>query len=397
MAVELGYRMFDADNHLYEGTDAFTRHLDTRHRHEFQWVSDDRGRRYIILHGKFWPYIGIPTFDPVSIPGTMELMYRGKLSKKDLGEKVPQLLEPLSNRPEYMNRDARVARLDEQGIEACWLFPTMVSGVEQQTEDDLDVTYALIDALNQWLLEEWSFHYHDRMFVTPAISLADPVRAQKQLEFAIEHGARGVMMRPAPVHTESGPRSPGRQMFDGFWGLAAEAGIAIMCHAGDTGYQKYAGDWTGHYEMQPYKTSIPQTDWIYIEGRAPSDFILSLIAHGVFDRFPRLQVASIESGGHWVPGLINSMKKYFTHYPESFFGDPIAQFNENVWISPFWEDDIDELARVMPVEHIIAGSDWPHPEGLADPTDFVKGLSNFSELNQRKIMRENGLKMVGKS
>ena len=52
-----------------------------------------------------------------------------------------------------------------------------------------------------------------------------------------------------------------------------------------------------------------------------------------------------------------------------------AQFNENVWISPFWEDDIDELARVMPVDHIIAGSDWPHPEGLADPTDFVKGLT----------------------
>jgi hypothetical protein len=83
MAVELGYRMFDADNHLYEGTDAFTRHLDTRHRNEFLWVSDDRGRRYIILHGKFWPYIGIPTFDPVSIPGTMELMYRGKLSNKE--------------------------------------------------------------------------------------------------------------------------------------------------------------------------------------------------------------------------------------------------------------------------------------------------------------------------
>ena len=77
MAVELGDRMFDADNHLYEGTDAFTRHLDPRHRDEFLWVSDDRGRRYIILHGKFWPYIGIPTFDPVSIPGTMELMYRG--------------------------------------------------------------------------------------------------------------------------------------------------------------------------------------------------------------------------------------------------------------------------------------------------------------------------------
>jgi predicted TIM-barrel fold metal-dependent hydrolase len=52
------------------------------------------------------------------------------------------------------------------------------------------------------------------------------------------------------------------------------------------------------------------------------------------------------------------------------------------------------LAKVMPVDHIIAGSDWPHPEGLADPTDFVKGLSSFSDVDQRKIMRENGLNLV---
>jgi len=394
MAVDLGYKMFDSDNHLYEGTDAFTRYLDPRYRDEFKWVSDDRGRRYIILHGKFWPYIGIPTFDPVSIPGSMELMYKGKLTKRELGEAAPVLMEPLHNRPEYQNRDARVARLDEQGIEACWMFPTMVSGIEVQTSDDLGLTYALTNALNQWLLEEWGFHHQERMFVTPAVSLADPEQAERQLEFAIEHGAKGVMMRPAPVPTEMGPRSPGRPMFDRFWARAAEAGVAIMCHAGDTGYQRYSGDWTGNYEMQPYKTSVPQTDWIYVEGRAPSDFILSLIAHGAIDRHPNLQVVSVESGGHWVPGLIKAMKKYYTHYPESFFGDPIEQFGNNVWISPFWEDDIEELAAVMPVEHILAGSDWPHPEGLADPTDFVKGLDAFNEADQRKIMRENGLSLV---
>ena len=64
-------------------------------------------------------------------------------------------------------------------------------------------------------------------------------------------------------------------------------------------------------------------------------------------------------------------------------------FERCVWVSPFWEDDIAEIARYMPVERILAGSDYPHAEGLANPTDFVKGLSAFDEADTKKIMRDN--------
>ena len=43
----------------------------------------------------------------------------------------------------------------------------------------------------------------------------------------------------------------------------------------------------------------------------------------------------------------------------------------------------------------MAGSDWPHPEGLASPTDFVHGLSEFSASDQRRIMRDNGYALTG--
>ena len=386
--------MFDADNHLYEPRDAFTRHLDPRFAEEFKWVTDDRGRYHIVLHGKWWPYIGIPTFDPIATPGSMELMYSGKVTKQELAERGIVLMEPLANRPEYQDRSARVQRMREQGIEACWMFPTMVSGVEQQTADDLDLTYGLLDALNRYLLDDWGFDGADGIYCTPVVSLADVDRAVQQLEFAIEHGARGVMMRPAPVPMATGPTSPGREMFDPFWARAADAGVVVLCHAADTGYHKYAGDWTGNYEMQPYRKHVSMTDWIFIEGRAPSDFILALIAHGALYRNPDLRVVSIESGGFWVPPLLHSLKKYYGHYPDSFYGDPIEQFERSVWIAPFWEDDVTELTKHMPVERILAGSDWPHPEGLAEPRRFVESLTGFAEPDRRKIMRDNGLALV---
>jgi predicted TIM-barrel fold metal-dependent hydrolase len=393
MGTDLGYDMFDADNHFYEGRDAFTRYLDPRYAGEFLWMTDERGRTHVILHGKFWPYIPNPTFDPIAVPGSMELMFRGKKSRQQLAAEGIHILEPLASRPEYMDRSARLKRMDEQGIEACWMFPTMVSGVEHQTSDDVDLTYALLNALNRWILDEWGFGAEGRIYSMPVVSLADPDRAVAQLELGLEHGARAVMMRPSPVPTALGYRSPGDPMFDPFWARAAEANVAVTCHAGETGYHEYAGDWTGRRQLEPFKNVNP-TDMMFVEGRAVADFITALTVHGTFDRHPALRVVTVENGCGWVPDLMRRFRKYYSHYREAFPGDPFEQFSRNIWISPFWEDDIAELAQYLPVEHILAGSDWPHAEGLSEPTDFAKSLHDFDAATQRLIMRENGLALV---
>lgn len=391
----LDYAMFDADNHLYEADDAFTRHLDPKFSGEFVWMTDDSGRRHIILHGRHWPYIPNPTFDPIAMPGCYELMFDRQKSLAQLRAEGVQFLEPLEGRPEYRDRDARLRRMDEQGVEACWMFPTMVSGIEHQTRDDVDLTYGLLNALNEWIHDEWGFGYKGRIYAMPVVCLADPERAVEQLQLGIDRGARSVMLRPAPAATRLGPVSPGHPMFDPFWALAAEAEIAVTCHTGETGYHEYAGDWTGRRELRPFG-SAPPYNKMFVEGRAVTDFITALTVHGAFERHPRLRIVTIENGCFWVPDLVDKFKKYYAHYRESFPGDPVASFERNVWVSPFWEDDITRLRDFLPVEHILAGSDWPHPEGLANPLDFVKSLQDFNTDDQRKIMRDNGFALLGR-
>jgi predicted TIM-barrel fold metal-dependent hydrolase len=58
-------------------------------------------------------------------------------------------------------------------------------------------------------------------------------------------------------------------------------------------------------------------------------------------------------------------------------------------VAPFVEDDVAELARFLPVERILFGSDWPHAEGLSQPRDFFANVASFSLDDQRKIMVEN--------
>ena len=45
--MDLPYQMWDADNHLYETTDAFTRHLPEPPRRDLFWVTDERGHQHI--------------------------------------------------------------------------------------------------------------------------------------------------------------------------------------------------------------------------------------------------------------------------------------------------------------------------------------------------------------
>jgi predicted TIM-barrel fold metal-dependent hydrolase len=115
----------------------------------------------------------------------------------------------------------------------------------------------------------------------------------------------------------------------------------------------------------------------------------------VFTRHPTLRVASIENGSDWVALLAKRLKKQCNQTPWVFGEDPIEQLRRNVWVTPYYEEDLHKLADTIGVERILFGSDWPHGEGLAEPTHFVKELSGFDAADVRKIMRDNALDLLG--
>jgi predicted TIM-barrel fold metal-dependent hydrolase len=76
----------------------------------------------------------------------------------------------------------------------------------------------------------------------------------------------------------------------------------------------------------------------------------------------------------------------------------VEQLKNNVWIAPYYEDDVKLLAETIGVEKILFGSDWPHGEGLADPMAFTADIPQFPEFSAedtRKVMRDNALDLLG--
>jgi len=75
--------------------------------------------------------------------------------------------------------------------------------------------------------------------------------------------------------------------------------------------------------------------------------------------------------------------------------DPVETFQRCIWISPHWEDDLEQLVEEATAERVVAGSDWPHYDSLADPVSFAKYLDGMSEGTVRQIMRDNLHALVG--
>jgi hypothetical protein len=77
MSRRLNFPVFDADNHMYETTDAFTKYLPESHANLVKYVQVN-GRTKIALKNKISDYIPNPTFNVVASPGAQEVEFRLK-------------------------------------------------------------------------------------------------------------------------------------------------------------------------------------------------------------------------------------------------------------------------------------------------------------------------------
>ena len=129
--------------------------------------------------------------------------------------------------------------MDELGVDRALMFPTLASLLEERMRDEPELTHAAIHSLNEWMDEEWSFNYENRIFATPVITLPIVEKAIEELEWVVERGAKTVLIRPAPVPGFRGSRSFGYPEFDPFWQAVVDADILVSMHSSDSGYSRY--------------------------------------------------------------------------------------------------------------------------------------------------------------
>ena len=190
------FRAFDADNHYYEAEDAFTRHIHpSMAKRCMQWAEVD-GKKRLLVGGRINRFIPNPSFDPIARPGSLEDYFRGRNTEGlDLATMFGDL-DPISEHPEFRDPTARLAVMDDQGLESAFLFPTLGVGMQEALKHDTPALQAAFVAFNSWLDEDWGFDRNGRLFAAPMITLADPDSAVTEIDRVLSMGARIVTMVP---------------------------------------------------------------------------------------------------------------------------------------------------------------------------------------------------------
>ncbi len=385
--VDIDFPIYDADNHMYETPDAFTKHLPAEYSGLIKYV-EVKGRTKIAIKNVISEYIPNPTFEIVARPGAQQDYFRhgnpeGKSRRELLGE-------PMRAIDAFFAPGPRVELMDELGIDRALMWPTLASLLEERLTDDPRGTHAVIHALNEWMYEQWTYNYEDRIYATPVITLPIVDEAIAELERVVERGARVILVRPAPVPGFEGPRSFALPEFDPFWARVVEADVAVGMHGSDDGQTKYLNVWEGtRGEYLPFKTQNAFEEVFRHYHRGIMDAMQSAVCHGLFTRFPTLRVMPIENGSKWVAPLLDALAHTYEMQPRIFDEDPVEVFKRNVWVHPFHEDDPMDIVRLIGAERVLFGSDYPHPEGLEQPRSYVDRLAELPHDDIARIMGGN--------
>ena len=387
MAQRLDYPVFDADNHMYEQADAFTRHLPAAYRHVIKLVQVN-GRDKLAIKNTISEYIPNPTFSVVARPGAQEEFFKngnpeGKSRREILGE-------PMRSPDAFFKPEPRLQLMDEQGVDRAVMWPTLASVLEERLSDDPEATHAVVHAFNEWMFEEWTFNYRDRIFPAPVVTLPIVDEALRELDWIAERGAKIILIRPAPVPSLRGFRSFALPEFDPFWAKVQEYDLTVGMHSSDDGLTRYFNQWNGHYdEHLPFSDVNAFNDVQHLMSRGIFDAMASAITHGMLSRFPELRILPVENGSSWVLPLLEALGHSYAKQPKLYTEDPVAVLRRNIWIHPFFEEDPVRLINAIGPERVVFGSDYPHPEGMSDPVSYADQLEGLPDEDIRRIMGAN--------
>jgi predicted TIM-barrel fold metal-dependent hydrolase len=410
----LTYLVNDADEHSTPKPTAYQEYIDPDKREmAIRDVTLPDGRRTQIFNGRprRWTYKNFQVVGSNEVLSDMGVKDAGA---DESGQVIPgsllTKLNPLKGldaegRKEFAaryrelqehldNPSDRLVVMDAQGINAAVNFATL-PGIETEFEEDFDGLYANLIALNRYLGQEWQFNYENRLFTPPFVSFADPEGALKQLEDIMKIDV------PRVIQTSSGPSmhtSPFRPENDRFWSICSEAGIRLATHlASITRYAAHGEEWN---EPEVMLGDMDAFQWVFYYGDRPAmETVGAAILQGWFERFPKMKLLLSEQGTVWLPYTIRKLDHAFLMGRRATWGKltmrPSEYFRQHCFVAPFPEENVPRAVEAVGIEPIVFGSDFPHGEGLPDPSSYLGQIATFTEEQQRMIMRSNMARYLG--
>ena len=271
----------DADGHILEPADLWESYLEPAYRDRaLRIVKDENGLDELVIAGER------SKMSRRGFPSTLAAMGRPDLRAMARDPDVTY-----ENHAAYGSTDAkeRLDLLDAEGIDAAVIYTTVGLLWEAELED-ADLSQAYCRAYNRWVVD-WCADGNGRLYSAAHLSLGDPAAAAVELERAAGAGARVGFVAPF-THTATPLGHPDH---DAVFAAAQDLDVPLAIHP------TFEPQWTKGSRMGAWEhvRELRLTASVQASDGVRHQFS-TLFDYGVFDRFPRLKVLVLESGGGWI-------------------------------------------------------------------------------------------------
>jgi len=377
--------IFDADAHIEPPHDMWQDYLPSHLKDRAPQIEHGDDGDYIVFEGNRRPFMMIN--NQAGREGKNFKM-KGRLSD------VRKVWEPAT----------RLADMDADGMDGALLF-----GGGPLGSFDNELYLASYEAYSNWVMD-WSKAAPDRLFPVGYVPMRDIDETIRHVTRLAKMGFKAINLpafpqNPDPWKTSSGVKAlkegqvsaltgdPKGELqysdpeFDRLWKVIVDNNLVITFHLG--GRVPRFGD------KKHFLADMPMSKV------AMAEPIAIFIFNCIFDRFPDLKIASVESGVGWMAWFTEYIERTWEKqrfWTESELKNPPSYYmDRNVWGS-FIQDRTGVLNRDLPGgRNIMWSSDYPHSE-----TTFPKSrdiiLRDFEGIpveDVNDIINNNCRKLLG--
>ena len=276
----------------------------------------------------------------------------------------------------------RRQHLDVVGVETGMLVALSKGGMEERNPD---YAAALSRAVNDWQIEDW-VRKEPRLRAGIVVPQEDPEYAAREIRArASEPAFRQVIISPRSTEPL------GRRRYWPIYDAAQECDLTIGLHPAAFGAHPSTGaGWPTYYMQEHYAFSTN------MEGN-----LVSLVFEGVFERFPRLRIALIESGFTWIPAMCWRMDRAWERMRAEvphLTRPPSEYIREHLWFAtqPLEEPRdpafLPEIIEWIGWDRLLFSTDYPHWD-YDDPRYCIR--FRMTDAQRSMLFRDNARKLYG--
>jgi predicted TIM-barrel fold metal-dependent hydrolase len=281
----------------------------------------------------------------------------------------------------------RIADMNANGVLGSMCFPSFPQFCGQlfSRSEDKAVGLAMLQAYNDWHIDEWCGTYPGRFIPLSLPPIWDPSLMAEEVKRVAAKGCHAVTFSENPE--KLGHPSFHSDYWDPFWKACSDEGTIVCLHIGSSS------------ALVITSVEAPIDVMITLQPMNIVQAAADLLWSRVVKNFPDLRIALSEGGTGWIPYFLERADYVYKNHKAWTYQDfgsqlPSEVFNERI-ITCFIDDAVGvEMRHHLNLDNITWECDYPHSDSTwpESPETLAKSLEGVPDDDVNKITHLNAIR-----